>query len=171
MVTPQCGLSTKANYMGMIFQLGKISQKNQQQELGKYEKSCARRNCNAPCSLEVWIILKILRKEDLCQTKGSCQMLFATKWQSLFRCPHSSPSAEQLNATTISSSVHWHSPSFPVTQLLHTWGKMFPGEVDSVCMQFSGTGEGLCHDAWSILKLGMAARDYGAGIKGLSPAQ
>lgn len=44
---------------------------------------------------------------------------------------------------------------------------MFDGEVDSVCVQPSGTGKGLCHDALNILKPGVAAREYGTGIKGL----
>lgn len=48
---------------------------------------------------------------------------------------------------------------------------MFTGEVDSVCMQSSVTGKGLCHDAMNILKPGMAAREHGAGIKGLCPVQ
>lgn len=86
------------NYMGMISQLAEYSQRNRPWEMGKYEKPRAGRNFNDPCSLEVWIILKILRKDDLCQIKGNCQMLFAMKCQSLFRCPHSSLLAELLNA-------------------------------------------------------------------------
>ena len=81
--------------------------------------------CSLP-SLEIQIVLKILRKGDWCQTTGSCQTLFAMKWQSLFSVQVSSQltlSCEWLSTTAIPSPWCCRSPSFPMTQLLRTLGQ------------------------------------------------
>lgn len=174
MVIPQCGLSMKWSIWEGFLNLLKAPKQAVQairngklwevlyQEVLKWRMS----------SLEIQVVLKILIKEDWCQMKDSCQILFAMTWQFLF-------SVQVSSQLTLSWVAEHHSysqlstlpqPVFPYDQApTYLRGSWSLARWTVSIHSYLGLGRDCVMMLWTYKSIVMG--ECGVGVKGMSPIQ